>query len=152
MKDFEKITYEEFKNNKMVKFAEKYMKKKYPWVTRLDADHPNEINQYRAIFVRVFVDPFKLVEWTGLEKSEYFEFFLDRGERGLEILLQDPFHYIFTIVKFPDEDYDQGGNFNEKINDALEELSISDIIPDEYRLPKDRYLLFGKYQIDPNTL
>ena len=148
MKNFEEIDYKDFKESKFIKLVEKYLKKKYYWITRIDAENPENLNQYEIIFIKIYIDPNKLIKWVNLPKSDFFDYFTSRGEDGKDPLLQD-FHYINYIVNTDNEPEDFARKFNSNLSDEIYELSQNPVIPDEFKLPGNRRLLLGNYQIDP---
>lgn len=142
------MTDRELYNNLQFKLLQKLLIKRFPWVTKLEIPTNIGINQYSAvIFMDVYLDLKKLKDFYDAEYSDYVSYFLSRGDFGHSVVFQDGFHYMDSVIKkFEGDDEIK---FNEKLNEILESLNHSPIIPDDQILPKS--IRLNQYKVDPTS-
>jgi hypothetical protein len=139
-KDFTDVNYTDLLNNYEFKVASKILKKQFPFIKRIYLKKPEEINKYSLIFLDFDVDPDLLKEFYDRPLASFVNFYLDRGQTFWSPYLSVLFHDgNNTDPKFNSDQFDS----------IFDSVHDSQAIPQNLKLPKERKLRTGSFQINP---
>lgn len=134
------LTPEEITSNLEVKWTIKSISQKYPWVLRYSLS--NDVNEYNLIFIKLIID-------GDMFKSMY-------GYNYQPWVLRDAINgrdYYGSHLSITFEmTYEEAKEFDIKLDKIIDFVHNSDIVPEEYRLPKDRKLSVLGYIVPSDTV
>lgn len=135
----DKITYDEIVNSYEFKLTEKILKREYPWIKKLDI-RPEDLENYRIIFLDVFIDPYELAKEKGWKINWFMVNDLRKGRTSRENFLT-----LFFNISYEDHK-----DVMKEIDDILHYVKKSPAIPRDLKLQTERQFAVGSWVSMPN--
>ena len=120
----------------------KILKKEFPWIKEVTIPSDNKLNEYRIIFLDIYLDPWELAKEEDLTVAWYMPASLERD---------GGFAFHFLNIMFAKEDHDACIGITHKIERVIQRITETPAIPAEFKLPKDRYFSPGAYILSPQS-
>ena len=132
------LTPEQVYNNYEYKVARKLLMGKFPFVTDIRLDNPEQLNEYGLVFIVLVLDVAKVFEYyEGCKPSGLIDWYYRRGEVNIP--------YLSLLVD--NECEDDVRDTTREMDNMLESLHKSPAIPEELKLPRNRRFAVGGFDI-----
>ena len=141
MSKYKHIEAHEIESNYEFNLVRRIILKTFPWIKSLYLD-PNGVNSYRTIYVGVDIDPILLGETYNLPPNENIEYHVKNNIQlstlFLEIIIRGGDEIIIPIAQ--------------QVKDIIYSLGRNPAIPEELRLPSDRYFGIDHWYVNRGGL
>lgn len=130
------MTYSDFINSYGFKHAIKLLKKKFPWVTKIEID-PYTYHTYKnIIYLDVYINTETFIETMEVSGESIPNWNSEYGWSGLDIIFDDIDRY-------------ESKKISKEIEDVFTKVQNNEAIPKNANIPK-RYIAVNSFFIDQN--
>jgi len=133
------VTVEEALSTGEFRMINKYLKKNYPFIVRLVIEE-KRINSVRRVPLIVHINLQELSKFYNKDIVRWAKFFLYHEKRLCDSI------FVTSMLEIEPE---EGSKYTAEMNDVLYGIHESIALPDEYKLPEDRYFQITEFQALP---
>jgi hypothetical protein len=132
------LTVQEVEDTYHFKLAKKMLMKEYPWISDIIVDRDN-LNKYRLVFVDIIINNNKIKSMYKWKEQPWTSYGMKQEGQyvGSSLSVSYQIHQ------------DVGQLINNRIGDIFNLINYTTAIPEELKIPFDRYIALGNYIIIP---
>ena len=132
------LTVQEVENTYHFKLAKKMVMKEYPWISDVIVDRDN-LNEYRLVFVDVIVNNDKIKSMYKWEEQPWAIYGMKQEGQYVGSSLSVSYQIHRKV----------GEVINNRIGDIFNLINYTPAVPEELKIPFNRYMALGNFIIIP---